>query len=273
MVHKKILDVAQAQPDASLETIAEEVSGGSAEFVKRVLKEYGDPAASSPRSERADGRGSTDTETDNTSDTQSLQNGAASTSQTDADTKTDTDISESPDEKLASEKTGTSNHSQHQPDESAVAQSTKADPTEEENDTSVSDLTEKQTETLRVVQQEPAATQKEIANHLGVTRATISKRLNDISGFSWKTRREFVAELFDGSPAGTDTPDVAKRSSVTDTNELESRIEELEEQLEEATTGSQPALGPELTHKVIHSCMDAEYLSEDEELKLLRELM
>lgn len=43
MIHRRILDVAASDPDASMEAIADEVSGASPALVERVLDEYGDP--------------------------------------------------------------------------------------------------------------------------------------------------------------------------------------------------------------------------------------
>lgn len=44
MIHRRILDVANNMPDASLKEIANEVSGASSELVDSVLAEYGDPS-------------------------------------------------------------------------------------------------------------------------------------------------------------------------------------------------------------------------------------
>ena len=44
MIHKKILDAARNDPDASLTEISNVVSGASVELVERVLENYGDPA-------------------------------------------------------------------------------------------------------------------------------------------------------------------------------------------------------------------------------------
>lgn len=46
IIHKQVLDAAAAKPDASIEAIADDVSGASAHLVERVLDEYGDPAVS-----------------------------------------------------------------------------------------------------------------------------------------------------------------------------------------------------------------------------------
>ena len=43
LIHKKILDVAASRPSAPMETIANEVSGATTSIVEKVLEEYGDP--------------------------------------------------------------------------------------------------------------------------------------------------------------------------------------------------------------------------------------
>lgn len=47
MRHKRILDIAADNPNASLEAVAEEVPSATADLVKNVLEEYGDPAKDS----------------------------------------------------------------------------------------------------------------------------------------------------------------------------------------------------------------------------------
>lgn len=44
IIHKRILDVAREHPNASIERIAGEVSGATPDLVDRVLDDYGDPA-------------------------------------------------------------------------------------------------------------------------------------------------------------------------------------------------------------------------------------
>ena len=44
MVHKKILDTAESNPDFSIKKIAEQTGGATIQLVDRVLNEYGDPA-------------------------------------------------------------------------------------------------------------------------------------------------------------------------------------------------------------------------------------
>lgn len=47
--HKQILDAAANQPNASLEAIAADIPSATADLVEQVLEEYGDPAASQPK--------------------------------------------------------------------------------------------------------------------------------------------------------------------------------------------------------------------------------
>jgi transcriptional regulator with XRE-family HTH domain len=43
VIHKRILDAAKEQPDASLTELAGDIAGASVELVEQVLEEYGDP--------------------------------------------------------------------------------------------------------------------------------------------------------------------------------------------------------------------------------------
>ena len=47
IIHRQILDIAAAEPDASMETIAQKINGASTSLVERVLEEYGDPIEAS----------------------------------------------------------------------------------------------------------------------------------------------------------------------------------------------------------------------------------
>ncbi|WP_161625153.1 MarR family transcriptional regulator [Halosimplex carlsbadense] len=134
-------------------------------------------------------------------------------------------------------------------------------------------LTDKQWETLRAVHREPTATQEEIAATLDVTRATVSKRVNEIEGFDWTNRRAFVKRLFDEEPG--DGPRIRNRSTREDQiHELESRISSLEERIGDGPARNDTAeWDPDLAHKIIHACLDAEYLSKEDELALLRRIL
>jgi len=72
-------------------------------------------------------------------------------------------------------------------------------------------LTRKQLKTVRLVYGDTDATQGDSADRLGVTRATVSRRLNDVPSFEWSDRAAATATLLDGTEchggsAGDDTP-------------------------------------------------------------------
>ena len=78
-----------------------------------------------------------------------------------------------------------------------------------------------------------------------------------------------------GSAAGT--PSTPGGESVTElTEQLEAvteRLESLERRLEDGSASESGALSdPELAHKVVHACLSADNISEDEELRLLKEM-
>lgn len=292
MIHKKILEVARSDPDASLESIADEVNGGSATFVGRVLDEYGDPAADSSK-ERADGKGSSKSIDESSISSDESQNGQS----TDAVHQSDTDIAQSETTQAHPDRDSVpSDSSDGTGDGFETADSESANPSKSAQSEQLSDsdkrniktsgtsgggptatqsrLSDKQLETLRAVHNEPTATQEEIANKLDVTRATISKRLSDISEFNWKTRRNFVNELFDDSSQTNSNAETYRPASEPKVAELVDRIDKIEAQLNATSpSGTESPLDPELAHKVVHSCMKADYVSEEEELKLLRELL
>lgn len=54
VIHKNILDTARDQPEASMEEIADEVSGATIQLVSRVLNKYGDPKTEDHKQENTD---------------------------------------------------------------------------------------------------------------------------------------------------------------------------------------------------------------------------
>lgn len=248
VIHKRILEVARDNPDASLADIADEVSGANADLVDRVLTEYGDPggpAAQDGSETQDDGTGTP--QTDSTADGQSPD------ATDDGDRVTDPTV-----------------------------------------------LSEKQLQTLHAVYEQPDADQGAIADRLGVTRATVSRRLNDIPGFEWSEREAFTADLLDGteyeseraatddtadpasagesptddqSTAGAEAADSGDSSDSDDGGAalagLEDRVATLEATLAEDTTAAERPLDRELAQRVVHAAMESERISEDEELELI----
>jgi DNA-binding CsgD family transcriptional regulator len=297
MIHKKVLDVARSNPDASLTEIAESVSGASETFVERVLEQYGDPASSGRRSSpdrqsdtesqatRADGYGSVDQQrpdegerededTDMGPDapserpdppaSDSSDQDGHSADRSDGSDRADPSTDRSDDERQSTTET-----------ESTVTPDGRTDGIEQADEpiTDPAALTDRQLETLREVHRDPTATQEEIAAVLDVTRATISKRLNDIPGFDWANRRPFVDRLFDEEPRSGQRLE-PEQSPSPDVPDFDARFTAIEERLERIeTANSDSTFDPELAHKVVHACMDADHISEEEELELLRQLL
>ncbi|ELY97304.1 hypothetical protein C482_13760 [Natrialba chahannaoensis JCM 10990] len=168
ILHKKVLDVAASRPDASLEELADDVSGATVSIVEQVLEEFGDPGESADEGEDEDQRTAkltTDQDSDDGSgETPVSTDGAPTTSDTADDSTMTTD-----------------NSTDVTPDEP----------------TDPATLTPRQRETLQEIAARPDATQAALAETLEVTSATISQRVNSIDGFEWSRRREFVADLFD----------------------------------------------------------------------------
>ncbi|MDS0475725.1 winged helix-turn-helix domain-containing protein [Natrinema sp. 1APR25-10V2] len=199
IIHKRILEVAEAQPEASMDEIAAEVSAATPMLVDQVLEEYGDPGDDAEDTVSTTATGEA-TPADEAVDAESMTDEAATSGQ-----------ASEPDESHGS------------PDESAVGdhwsrtdESTEVAPLPEPDT-----VTEKQLETLRAIRERPTATQAALADQLGVASATISQRVNGIDGFDWATRRAFVERFFaqDGirsSEAATVDEQAAATSSGAD---------------------------------------------------------
>lgn len=215
MIHKRILDSAESDPDASMERLAAEVAGASPALVERVLDEYGDPGQSADAPEDA--------------------------------------------------------------------------PTMTDHATTGEELSAKQEAALRAIAEHPAATQAEIADQLGVSRATVNKRVNAIEGFEWTDRKAFVEEFL-GEPATTAAESSTEPEPAAPTNQpavdggqlLDADSEQAVEQLQERLARLEQRLGDaadlsaledtELRAKVARAVLAAEDISEDEELRVLEAL-
>lgn len=367
---KRVLDIAANRPGATLAEIADEVPSASTAHVDRILNQYGDPAADDQETDDMSGDHS-DTSSDGTatSDTDANKGKKAATEDTDDSTQTtNPDDSESTDHTEGSANAtepdapvtaddATESDASVEPgsSEPVVAADPSASEMEDEAPPSPDELTQKERETLRAICYEPEATQKQIANMLSVSRATVSNRVNAIPGFDWAKRQAFVDGVFDGEltvasdsgpepstaepsvmdttepstpdsdtqaltdgasglvsdeSSGVPTPDVTRditgddvdsTVSEPDTSTPTSRdasgsetapadeaasvshgVDELSERLaavEQAITDSDssddgsPFDDAELVHKVVYACMNSERVSEEEELRVLEELM
>ena len=237
VIHKKILDAAQSQPTASMKEIAADVSGASVDLVEKVFEEYGDPA---------------ETETPTKTETP-MENGTQSA---------DGNV----------EQPAANDESVPESDQEPVT--VHPEPTA---DFDPDHLTEKQQATLRAIYENPEATQAELGELLRVSDATICQRVKSIDGFAWETRDEFVKAMENNGEMQLEEPEEmnAETPDLTDqVEELSQQIDGLEQRFE---THDQPStLGladPELAHKIAHACLQADNITEEEELEILKVLM
>nr|WP_255475185.1 MarR family winged helix-turn-helix transcriptional regulator [Halapricum sp. CBA1109] len=261
MIHKRILDIAESRPSASAEEIAGEVGAVSGTFVEQVFEEYGDPANDPSRQQQP--------ATDD-ADKTVLNDGAEPIVPDGSEHSTEGPTIETSDPPAEQSGVDDPETRRDQPPSDGTGNGGSVDVPDEQPVTDAEELNERQRATLRVIRRDPTATQAEVADQLDVTRATISKRVNDIAGFDWADRRAFVEQLFDGSEAD-DSEQPVQRETL---DELEGRLSAIESRLADANRStSQHTLPADLAHKVVHACMEAECVSEDEELELLEHLV
>lgn len=235
---KKIVDSADKNPDTPIEELARHVPGATADLVENVLDEYGDPRleADYQSDESATGVGRTSEESEPPSD-------APAHGSTNDDVAPQTD----------------------QPDRHRGARTHQS-------------FTEKELETLRAIYETPDATQATLANQYGVTSATINTRVNSIEGFDWESRHEFVSALFDGEtdpayPVRSDPPTTA---SFERAETFADRPEEHERRTDDPDNRAQAlplADNPELLEKVVLASLKSDYVTEEEELAILSDLL
>ncbi|WP_290819288.1 hypothetical protein [Halovivax sp.] len=201
VVHKQILDAAASRPEASMEAIADEVSGANVGLVEQVLEEYGDPAVDAedhdqPSPNHAAGDG----ESAPTDDGES-----APTDDDGESAPTDDDGAAAV--SAANDPTPSETSPEPTDPSTAMIDASSASDAEVEPTIDFSSLTEKQRETLREIHRLPDATQSRLADRLGVTGATISQRLSGIEGFDWSRREELVDELVASEDLDVDRAD------------------------------------------------------------------
>lgn len=254
IIHKRILDIAEANPEASLEVIADTVTGASIDLVDRVLREYGDPGEDSNSVSGAGNSLNSSNDYENGADEHMSQ---GETTDEPADDRNEGEPSD---------------HDGDTGDETTQAPDR-------------SELSDKQVDALRRIRENPDATQRELAEELDVTAATVSRWLNDISGFAWEHRRSIASRTLNGTNAtdGAHSRDATGGEDREATNhqrdrqgsisDLERRVEILERETEEHCEAPAVRFEVDLLHKVIHACIASERITEEEELRILNGLI
>ena len=287
VIHKKILNAAESDPNASMAQIADGIAGASTELVERVLEQYGDPAGDVPNvqgSVHADEQKGSDEfgEQERREDVDQVGKGDEPPEVEDGQ---DMDTEDNEDGREES-----SARDEHE---------SEGEPRTEENgrsDEGYAELSDKQLRVLRLIEQRPEASQGDLAGEFDVTRATISRWLNDIEGFEWPRRREHARRLLNGdgiteSDRRVEGKEPAPRRSAAemgesggpDADDIESfgqRLDAIEERLGRLESGNETGMGtgtvdldPELAHKVVHACIRSDQVTQEEELRLLKTLM
>ncbi|PSP34647.1 hypothetical protein BRC64_00140 [Halobacteriales archaeon QH_10_67_22] len=152
-------------------------------------------------------------------------------------------------------------------------------------------LSRKELAVLEAIAEHPAATQAELAEELGVSRATISKRANGIEGFEWRHRDRFVAQTLGTDPRFEAQRAVSDGGSETTGGDAESPENRLVGETDAVTdtatngdaadpasepSGSVPELGnedPRLVHKVLRTCMESDRFEQEEEVRLVAAML
>lgn len=296
MRHQRILDLAADQPHASMESIAKDVPSATVELVENVLEEYGDPghddSIESITPADRDSGPQPRTESIDDEDSSLGPNGECDASpkqENDDDPRLGQKHDKAEDSKpIQADKDGMAGEypqSPHQNPDTGASESGLTPPSAQasDDDTSasghglptVAELTEGQKEVLRVVAKRPDATQREIAEHLNVSAATVSNRANAIEGFDWQHRKHAVETFRNQTSEGTPTSASMSTNETDPTgnnDRLKERIDTLESKItsNQASTHQSLDLDPELLQKVVHACFKSETFSEDEELELLK---
>lgn len=159
-----------------------------------------------------------------------------------------------------------------------------APPASSESETypQLADITDRERETLEAIAARPEASQRELAETLDVTAATVSTRVNGLPGFEWTDRQAFVEAVLNvetlpdrNMPANSESETVTQESfdEVVDRIiDIEQELQTLGDSLEKSGQDSRFD-DPELVHKVAHACLESEAITEDEELRILEELL
>ena len=293
LIHKKILDVAESRPDASLKEIADDVSGATISIVEHVLEEYGDPGdpTDEPEVDAEPGAESALAEEDSTDpstdELESAATGDERQSSSSADVslepedvtekqlETFREIHRHPDATQAelAETLGVSSATINQRvnaiDEfdwsnrrEFVRSLFDSEPDGHADDglSSGADQSDSTPDANTVRDDPPATNPGANEDELGDAGSR-----NDIMTRSNRT---------ESSPSEPRSITDESLDSFTDQlAQLDRRLERLETHLSAEPSCSDLRSDPELAHKIAHACLTADHISEEEELRIMKAMM
>lgn len=173
---KRILSIAAENPEASLEQIASKVATATPDVVEKVLKKFGDPAEQDPT------MGQPNTEIATSDGGKPKSKGGSQLTDEVA--------------KIQKVPVETAEDQQAEPNETTNTTPSASLPTPEA-------LTPKQRETFEAIRENPEATQRELAEILGISAPTVNGRVNAIPGFEWENRVSFVTTVLGSADSET----------------------------------------------------------------------
>lgn len=142
------------------------------------------------------------------------------------------------------------------------------------------DLSEEQCEILELIRDHPESTQSELAEKLDVSHTTVSNRANSIDGFEWANRQTFVENVLENessqSPSEDSQMSVNGSESRNTNTDLRQRVTAIEQQIEAVTdTGGECTIFDDLdlTHKIVHACLESDSITEDDERKIVEGML
>ncbi|ELZ22722.1 hypothetical protein C475_16511 [Halosimplex carlsbadense 2-9-1] len=301
VIHRRILDVAESNPEASLAAIAEEVTGASPNLVERVLDEYGDPGNEPESGDQNDqDMNATDPATPET-DSANGQGGSATDEPTETPAATDLSEKQRRTLRVLYERPGASQGDlAQQLDVTRATVSRRlnaipgfdwsdrrefAESVFDRPDRSAADA-ETEDDSGPVAEERTEATDSEAADERGDDGIDTDGTETDAAGTEQSNDGD--ADLSsDGSSSRAERREAVDPAALDAVEgalaDLEARIEAVESEaagskaVESEAAGSEESCGtalpPELAHKVVHACMESDRLTEDEELDVLRAFM
>ncbi|WP_049927376.1 winged helix-turn-helix domain-containing protein [Halopiger goleimassiliensis] len=307
VIHKQILDRAAEEPDASMADIADDVSGATTGIVEHVLEEYGDPATGDgpdgevsvpPLEDTPDSVNEHSTEPGSEPDEETLPN----------DTTESTMPSNDHDPTMSerSDRSETDHETPPDPDDVTEKQLETLRAIQAYPDATQADLGDRLGVSSATINQrvngidgfewsdrhrfvaelfdgarfttdggpieteDDPTTNVDDAAHERDADASDGDAASSVDRPSADERRTGIETPNPASPARADPHEELVEQLSTVTARLEDVAQHLPDEETARGNGTGLASDPELTHKVLHACLEADHISESEELEIVK---